>query len=76
MPEKGYGDDKMKILSLKDAEKLKVVIHPGDSWTIWECRAKYLVEIRELYGKGFAICVPEDVLWDDFKERTKDLGVE
>jgi len=63
----------VKTLTLEEAEKLKVVIHPGDSWTIWECRAKYLVEIRELYGKGFAICVPENILWKSFREMFDDL---
>ena len=66
----------MKILSLEEAEQLKKVIHSGEGWSVWEQRAKWLFHVRELYGKGFAICVPEDVLWDNFKERTKDLGVE
>ena len=66
----------MKTLTLPEAEKLKVVMHPGEGWGVWEARARYLVEIRELYNHGFAICVPEDVLWDDFKKRTKDLGIE
>ena len=65
---------KMKILTLEEAEKLKAVIHPGDGWSVWEARARYLTNVRELYGKGFAICIPENILWDDFKERTKDLG--
>ena len=66
----------MKVLTLPEAEKLKVVMHPGEGWTAWEARAQYLVEIRELYDHGFSVCVPEDVLWDDFREKIKDLGVE
>lgn len=65
----------MKILILKEAEQLKKVLYPEEGWTSWEKRARYLVEIRELYGKGFAVCVPENILWDDFESKMKDLGV-
>jgi len=62
------------VLSLSEAEKLKDIIHPGDGYDESIERYRYLVEIRELYGKGFAICVTENVLWDDFKGKMKDLG--
>lgn len=63
----------MKILSLSEAEALKNVLYPGDGWSIWEQRARYLTEVRLLYKKGFSICVGENVLWDNTKEMMKDL---
>ena len=66
----------MKILSLPEAEQLKKVLYPEEGWEHWIKRARWLSEARELYGKGFAICVPENILWDDFKGKIKDLGVE
>ena len=63
----------MRVLSLSEAEKLKDIIHPGDGYDESIERYRYLVEIRELYGKGFAICIPENILWENFREMFDDL---
>lgn len=67
---------KMKTLSLKEAEQLKNIIHPGHGDDEAIERYRYLVEVRALYEKGFAVCVPENILWGDFKGKMKDLGAE
>lgn len=66
----------MRILNLSEAEKLIRVIIPEDESqidTTWQNRAKLLFWIRQIYKKGFSICVGENVLWDNTPERTKDL---
>ena len=66
----------MRILSLSEAEKLIKVIVPEDESqmdTTWRNRAKCLFWIRQIYKKGFSICVGENVLWESTKELIKDL---
>ena len=62
----------MEALTLGEAEQLKKVLYSGEHT---ESRVQYLMVIRELYARGFIVCIPGDILWDSFKEMMKDLGI-
>lgn len=62
----------MEALTLEEAEQLRKVLYSDEDTG---SRTQYLVAIRELYAHGFIVCIPGDILWDNFKEMMQDLGI-
>lgn len=59
----------MEVLTLKEAEQLEKVLYKKNEPN------HYLTEIRKLYFHGFSVCVPENILWNNFREMMQDLGI-
>ena len=66
----------MNILSLKQAEKLTKVLVPDDDMKVHTVsleRAKAKYWIRKIYECGFAVCYPENILWENTESMLEDL---
>lgn len=59
----------MEVLTLKEAEQLERVLYKKNE------QNHYLTEIQKLYFHGFSVCIPENILWNNFREMMQDLGI-